>query len=126
MLQGPDFSPEPPKHNDVKSLIFGIVSLIFCQLPLVPIATGITAVVLSSKAKAEMQSSRNLAAGGLITGIIGICLGVISSIYWLFVFLSLLLLLHQEHNLMPEHPNPDFYNAPGKPAVLRALFRTLL
>ncbi len=124
MLQSPDFSPEPPQHSDIKALIFGIVSLLFIQLPFIPIATGIAAVALSAKAKRERQSNRNLAIGGRITGIIGICLGIISAFYWLYIFLNLLFLLHQEHNLTPKHPNPNFYNVPGHPAALwKKLFR---
>lgn len=122
MQQNPYWQqPQPQPHNDVKALIFGIISLVLFRLPLIPVGLGITAVVFATKAKREYGANRNFAVAGQVTGIIGISLGAIFAIYWAVCLVQMLALLYGDYNLMPTNPNPnipDYENAPGQPASL--------
>lgn len=111
--------PEPQHHYDIRALIFGAVSFLFCQLPLIPVGTGIIAIVYAAKARKQPYSSRNMTIVGMVLGIIGICVGFIATIYWAFCFLGILAMLYQESDLVPTPSDPDVYEFenPGQPAV---------
>ncbi len=113
--------PQPQHHNDVKALIFGIISLVLFRLPLIPVGLGIAAIVFASKAKREYGANRNFAVAGQVTGIIGICLGALFAIYWAVCLVQMVMLLYDDYSLIPSHPNPeipDYENAPGQPVSL--------
>ena len=45
----------PEYHYDLRALIFGIVSFLFCQLPVLSVVTGIVALVCSKGEKAAVE-----------------------------------------------------------------------
>ncbi len=75
------------------SLVLGIVSFIFSWVPILGLACGIIALVLGLQAKkaAEQQPNvyggKGLALAGFILGIVGIVVGIIYSLWWIFVVL---------------------------------------
>ncbi|MCH4184235.1 MAG: DUF4190 domain-containing protein [Eggerthellaceae bacterium] len=63
----------------VPALVCGILSIVFCIIPVINLVLAIVAVVLASKAKHEVRGS-DAATGGFVCGIIGILLAVILTI----------------------------------------------
>lgn len=119
MQQNPYWHPPDSQHHyDVRAFIFGIVSFLFCQLPLIPVGTGIIAVVYAGKAKKQRVNSRGMTIAGLILGIIGISIGVLATIYWAFCFLGILMMLYRETDMIPVPSDSDFFDTPGMPAAL--------
>ena len=86
MQQYRNWQPQEPEHHyDMRALVFGVVSFLFCQLPVLSIVTGIIALVYAARAKKRQRCySHGMVTAGMILGIIGICMGVLSSIYWGF------------------------------------------
>lgn len=121
MQQNSYWQPSEPQHDyRIRTLIFGAVSFLFCQLPLIPVGTGIVAVVYASKSR-KQGNGNNTAIVGMVLGIIGICVGAIATIYWAIYFLGILAMLYQETDLIPAPSNPEFYEQyenPGQPALL--------
>lgn len=79
--------PQPDTAHTKKSglsLTFGIISVVMSFWPIVGLATGITAIILSSKAKKIVHKS-GLATAGLVLGIIGVIFSVIGFGYNLSV-----------------------------------------
>ena len=50
----------PEYHYDLRALIFGIVSFLFCQLPVLSVVTGIVALVYAARAKKRPVSYTHL------------------------------------------------------------------
>lgn len=67
------------------ALILGIVSMVMCSSSLISVALGIGAIVMAKKAQDQGSQSGNISAGR-ICGIIGICLGSLCTLYYLFAF----------------------------------------
>ena len=67
------------------SMIMGIISIVMCSSSIIAIGLGIAAIVMANKAKKQGSQSGNITAGN-ICGIIGICLGVICTLYYLLAF----------------------------------------
>jgi hypothetical protein len=83
------YAPRPPQGLAIAALIFGLLSLPCCVVPILAIAFGILAIVLGSIAKGRAArgeaGGRDLANAGFICGWIGLVLGVILmivSIVW--------------------------------------------
>lgn len=52
MQQYRNWQPQEPEHHyDMRALVFGVVSFLFCQLPILSIVTGIIALVYAARAK---------------------------------------------------------------------------
>ncbi len=116
----PKQSPEPHHHRDTTALIFGIVSLLFFRFPILPVGMGITAVIFARKSKTDSRTNHGIALSGAITGTVGICLGSISTIYWGYCLVSLLILLYHRTEMIPHEPEfPGFHEYNGPPACLR-------
>lgn len=89
----PEQAPRPPRSDGraVTSMILGIVSTVLCCLPLVGPICGTIAIVLFARFNGDFHRSgqqlggRGMAIAGLVTGIIGCAIGLIYSIYWLFI-----------------------------------------
>lgn len=57
----------PEYHYDLRALIFGIVSFLFCQLPVLSVVTGIVALVYAARAKKRQWNySRGMRRCGII------------------------------------------------------------
>lgn len=54
---------------DVASLTLGIVSIVFCYIPILPLAMGVVGIVLASMV--YKRNRTKLGTAGLITSIIG-------------------------------------------------------
>ncbi|MEU9498143.1 DUF4190 domain-containing protein [Streptomyces sp. NPDC048196] len=71
----PQYQPQPTSGKAVASMVTGIASLV---IPFIGIVTGPLAIVLATRARSEIQRTRQkgdgLAIAGLVTGIIG-CVG---------------------------------------------------
>ena len=81
----PPSQPSPPTSGRATtSLVLGIASLVLCGL-----FTGIPAIILGIKARREARESHGrvggegLALGGIITGVLG-------TLLWLVVYVSLI------------------------------------
>lgn len=119
MQQYPNWRPqEPESHNDLKALIFGVVSFLFCRLPVVTILTGIIALVYANRARKQPYHNFGMTIAGLVLGIIGILVGMVFTVYWGFYFLHILRMLYEENKMVPAPHTPDFFEGPGTPAVL--------
>lgn len=90
----PGGAPPPPTRSDgraVTSMVLGIVATVLCCLPLVGPICGSIAIVLFARFNGDYHRSgqqlggRGMAIAGLVTGIIGCAIGLIYTIYWLFV-----------------------------------------
>ena len=122
----PKQPPEPPHHRDTTALIFGIVSLLFFRFPILPVGMGIAAVIFAKKSKTDSRTNRGIALSGAITGTVGICLGSISTIYWGYYLVSLLILLYHRTEMIPHEPEfPGFHEYNGQPACLRHWLRRI-
>ena len=99
MQQYRNWQPQEPEHHyDMRALVFGVVSFLFCQLPILSIVTGIIALVYAARAKKRQRCySHGMVTAGMILGIIGIC-------------------------MVPAPSNPEFFNGPGTPAAFFPLF----
>ena len=124
MQQYRNWQPQEPEHHyDMRALVFGVVSFLFCQLPVLSIVTGIIALVYAARAKKRQRCySHGMVTAGMILGIIGICMGVLSSIYWGFNFLRILWMLSENNRMVPAPSNPEFFSGPGTPAAFFPLF----
>lgn len=60
----------------VASLVTGILSLVFCFTPILPVVLGIIAIC-TARAGAGEDGMKGLCVAGLTCGIIGLCLGAI-------------------------------------------------
>ena len=86
----------PEYHYDLRALIFGIVSFLFCQLPVLSIVTGIVALVYAARAKKRQWNySRGMRRCGIILGIVGIVVCVLFSIYWGITILRTVIMLYE-------------------------------
>ena len=73
MQQYRNWQPQEPEHHyDMRALVFGVVSFLFCQLPVLSIVTGIIALVYAARAKKRQRCySHGMVTAGMILGIIG-------------------------------------------------------
>ena len=109
----------PEYHYDLRTLIFGIVSFLFCQLPVLSIVTGNVALVYAARAKKRQWNySRGMRRCGIILGIVGIVVCVLFSIYWGITILRTVIMLYEENQMVPAPPNPQFFEGPGTPAAI--------
>ena len=124
MQQYRNWQPQEPEHHyDMRALVFGVVSFLFCQLPVLSIVTGIIALVYAARAKKRQRCySHGMVTAAMLLGIIGICMGVLSSIYWGFNFLRILWMLSENNRMVPAPSNPELFNGPGTPAAFFPLF----
>ena len=81
------FQPEPPTGQAIKTMIFGIISLMICSTPFLSIA-GIIFGALAKKWAAPIRenfpntSARLFANAGKITGSIGFGISIGFTIFW--------------------------------------------
>ena len=124
MQQYRNWQPQEPEHHyDMRALVFGVVSCLFCNQPVQSHVTGHNPRVYAATAKKKPRSyTPRLGTAGMILGIIGICMGVLSSIYWGFNFLRILWMLSENNRMVPAPSNPEFFNGPGTPAAFFPLF----
>ena len=81
----PTRMPQQEIGNGIACMVLGIVSIVFGCTPLVGLVCGIIAIIMNQKdAKQGIQTSYHKA--GNICGIIGVCLGGISLVYWVICF----------------------------------------
>ena len=78
----PAYGAEKPMH--MPSLILGIVSIVTCWIPVVPVICGIIGMILAMKKKIEYKTTV-----GLVLSIIGLVLGIIFLIGYIFVAVGL-------------------------------------
>ena len=71
----------------ITSLVLGIISIVFCWVPILGLVAGIIAIVLSVKQKKIFPNGINTA--GLVTGIIGSVFSVLYLIIWLIVLIGI-------------------------------------
>ncbi len=66
----------------IASLVLGIVSIVFCWVPVVGLVSGILGIIFSVKQRKISQNG--IAIAGLVTSIIGLVLSALYSIFWVF------------------------------------------
>jgi len=69
----------------IASLVLGIISIIFCWVPLLGLICAILAIVFYIRQKWILQTG--VAIGGLVTGIIGLIFSIFYSLIWLLVLM---------------------------------------
>ena len=67
----------------VASLVLGIISIVFCWVPLLALVGGIVGIVLSVKQRKEY--SNGIATAGLVTSIIGTVFSAFYMLIWIFI-----------------------------------------
>lgn len=81
----------PTDGRAITSLVLGIVSIVLGCLPLVGIICGTIAIILFIKVNSDFNErqgqlkGKGLAIAGLVTGIIGVLIGLFYTVYWFFV-----------------------------------------
>jgi uncharacterized membrane protein YkgB len=66
----------------VTSLVLGIVSVVFCWVPILGLASGIVGLILAIKQK--KLAPNGIATAGLIISIVGLVFSGIYNIFWMF------------------------------------------
>ncbi len=66
----------------IASLVLGIVSIVFCWVPVLGLVSGILGIVFSVKQKKILPNG--IATGGLVTSIIGLVLSGLYTLFWIF------------------------------------------
>jgi hypothetical protein len=75
----------------IPSMVCGIVGIVTCCLPVVPIVLGIIAIVLSVKVNRRIKESqgalggKGMAVAGLVCGIIAIVFGLFYLLYYIIL-----------------------------------------
>lgn len=87
----PQMSPQPmPQQqnnnaqdngNGIACMVLGIVSVVFGCAPLIGLVCGIIAIIMNRK-DMQMGYESSYHKAGLVCGIVGVCLGALSLIYW--------------------------------------------
>jgi hypothetical protein len=78
----------------IPSMVCGIICIVTCCLPLVPVVLGIIAIVFFVKTNKRIRESgdslggKGMAIAGLVTGIIGLAIGFIYQIYWIAIIVG--------------------------------------
>ncbi|SHJ13333.1 protein of unknown function [Clostridium cavendishii DSM 21758] len=69
----------PRKGNglSITSLVFGILSLLFCWAVICPIITGIIGIIIGIISLVKKRDGSNLAIAGIITSILGLLIGTL-------------------------------------------------
>ena len=83
-----------PKTNTlaIASMILGILSLVCCCIgfypfmAIFPIVSGVLAIVFGAASR-KGKSGNGFATAGLICGIAGVCIAVLSAIFWIVIFI---------------------------------------
>ena len=83
-----------PKTNTlaIASMILGILSLVCCCIgfypfmAVFPIVSGVLAIVFGAASR-KGKSGNGFATAGLICGIAGVCIAVLSTIFWIVMFI---------------------------------------
>ncbi len=73
---------EPKNNLALASMILGIVSIVVCCCCCGGVILGSLAVILACLSRVEPFFTGQ-AKAGLVTGIIGICLGLLSTVVWM-------------------------------------------
>ncbi len=75
----------------VASLVTGICSIVLCWVPILGLVSGILGIVFFVKAKKAIEidpsltSTKGMATGGMITGIIGLVFSFFYTIAWILI-----------------------------------------
>jgi hypothetical protein len=94
--------PPPPAGTPpgaLASLIYGVLSILCCGMPVAGLILGIAAIVCAGRARSAVQAApmrylpSGLATGGLVTGIIGTVLSTLVILFWTTLLLLLLAIL---------------------------------
>ncbi|MBQ9703522.1 MAG: DUF4190 domain-containing protein [Clostridia bacterium] len=83
-----------PKTNTlaIASMILGILSLVCCCIgfypfmAVFPIVSGVLAIVFGAASR-KGKSGNGFATAGLICGIAGVCIAVLSTIFWIVILI---------------------------------------
>ncbi len=67
----------------IASLVLGIISIVFCWVPILGLVSGILGIIFHVQQKKIFANG--ISTGGLVTSIIGLVFSVIYSIFWLFL-----------------------------------------
>lgn len=80
---------EKHKSNSlgIASLVLGIVSIVFCWVPLLGLASGIVGIVCASKQRKIYPNG--ITSGGLVTSIIGVIFSALYNLFWIIVVVVL-------------------------------------
>ena len=65
----------------IASLVLGIISVVFCWVPILGLVSGIIGLVFYSKQKRSYPNG--IATAGLVTSIVGLVLSVIYTVFWI-------------------------------------------
>ncbi len=72
----------------ITALVCGIVSIVMCWVPLIGLVSAIIGIVFGSKGMKKVQG-KGMAIAGLVTGIIGLILSVLYTVFWIWYGVAL-------------------------------------
>lgn|SRR5688572_29953096 len=97
-------STQQSNSKAVLALVMGIISIVLSWVPIIGTVLGILAIVFANQSKRliaenpDLASTKGMTTGGLVTGIIGLCLSVIYLIYWIFAIFFFAAVASSEFN----------------------------
>lgn len=91
----PSYTPAPTASNKktlaILSLVFGIVSIVFCLfLPIIWILLAIAGVILGFMSRKREPQARTMALAGIILSFVGIAANVVSMIIGAMLAVSMM------------------------------------
>ncbi|MCA9668630.1 MAG: DUF4190 domain-containing protein [Myxococcales bacterium] len=92
MAQGA--APAKTDGKAIVGMILGIVSIVLCWVPVLPIIGGIVGIVLFAKHRSTRRRTpgiggNGMSIAGLVTGIIGLLAGVLYTTAWIIALSAL-------------------------------------
>lgn len=67
----------------IASLVLGIISIIFCWIPILGLVSGILGIIFYAQQKKIFPNG--ISTGGLVTSIIGLVFSALYNLFWLAV-----------------------------------------
>ncbi|MDR1689910.1 MAG: DUF4190 domain-containing protein [Clostridiales bacterium] len=86
----PQFPEQPPKQGKaIASLVLGIVSIVICCIPAVPVLASIAGLITGIVSLNKREGGKGMAIAGIILSGIGLLIGIVISIYYILVGVEL-------------------------------------
>lgn len=71
------------KNRAVTSMILGILSIVSCCVPVLPLVLAVSAIIMGIASMTNSEGSRGMAITGVICGGVGVIMGLVASLGWI-------------------------------------------